>query len=94
MKLKQGDTVRVVGSRGTTKIRAILSSMHENIIFQLILGSLRLSYRADRWLVETLGINVGIPVLSIEWGMPAARDSSSSENSIRTNSGAHAISAQ
>jgi hypothetical protein len=27
-KLKPGDTVRVVGSRGTAKIRAILTSMH------------------------------------------------------------------
>jgi anaerobic selenocysteine-containing dehydrogenase len=26
MKLKRGDTVRVVGSRGTAKIRAILTS--------------------------------------------------------------------
>jgi hypothetical protein len=28
MKLKPGDTVRVVGSRPTAKIRAILMSMH------------------------------------------------------------------
>jgi hypothetical protein len=28
MKLKPGDTVRVVGARGTAKVRAILSSMH------------------------------------------------------------------
>lgn len=28
MKLKPGDIVRVVGTRGTAKIRAILSSMH------------------------------------------------------------------
>ena len=28
MKLNPGDTVRVVGSRGTAKIRAILTSMH------------------------------------------------------------------
>jgi hypothetical protein len=28
MKFKPGDTVRVVGSRGTAKIRAILTSMH------------------------------------------------------------------
>ena len=27
-KLKPGDTVRVVGERGTAKIRAILTSMH------------------------------------------------------------------
>ena len=27
-KLKPGDTVRVVGARGTAKIRAILSSVH------------------------------------------------------------------
>jgi hypothetical protein len=28
MKLKPGDTVRVVGSRGTAKIRAILTDVH------------------------------------------------------------------
>ena len=28
LKLKLGDTVRVVGSRGTAKISAILTSMH------------------------------------------------------------------
>jgi hypothetical protein len=28
MKLKPGDTVRVVGSRGTAKIRSILIGMH------------------------------------------------------------------
>jgi hypothetical protein len=28
VKLKPGDTVRVIGSRGTAKIRAILTSMH------------------------------------------------------------------
>jgi hypothetical protein len=28
MKLKPGDTVRVIGSRRTAKIRAILTSMH------------------------------------------------------------------
>jgi anaerobic selenocysteine-containing dehydrogenase len=28
LKLKPGDTVRVVGERGTAKIRAILTSMH------------------------------------------------------------------
>jgi hypothetical protein len=28
LKLKAGDTVRVVGSHGTAKIRAILTSMH------------------------------------------------------------------
>jgi len=27
-KLKPGDTVRVVGSRGTAKVRSILTSMH------------------------------------------------------------------
>jgi hypothetical protein len=28
VKLELGDTVRVIGSRGTAKIRAILTSMH------------------------------------------------------------------
>lgn len=28
MKLKPGDTVRVLGSRGTAKIRSILTAMH------------------------------------------------------------------
>lgn len=28
VKLKRGDTVRVVGTRGTAKIRVILTSMH------------------------------------------------------------------
>jgi hypothetical protein len=28
MKLKPGDTVRVVGARGTAKVGAILTSMH------------------------------------------------------------------
>jgi anaerobic selenocysteine-containing dehydrogenase len=28
MKLKPGDTVRVVGERGTAKIRAVLTTMH------------------------------------------------------------------
>jgi anaerobic selenocysteine-containing dehydrogenase len=28
MKLKPGDTVRVIGSRGTAKIRAVLTDVH------------------------------------------------------------------
>jgi hypothetical protein len=38
MKLKPGDTVRVVGSRGTAKIRAILSSMHGALLEKQIDG--------------------------------------------------------
>jgi len=32
VKLKHGDTVRVVGSRRTAKIRAILTSMHSALL--------------------------------------------------------------
>ncbi len=38
MKLKPGDTVRVVGSRGTAKIRAILSSVHGALLEKAIGG--------------------------------------------------------
>jgi hypothetical protein len=38
VKLKPGDTVRVVGSRGTAKIRAILTSMHGALLEKLIDG--------------------------------------------------------
>ena len=38
MKLKRGDTVRVVGSRGTAKIRAILNSMHGALLEKQING--------------------------------------------------------
>jgi hypothetical protein len=37
-KLKPGDTVRVVGSRGTAKIRAILTSMHGALLEKQIDG--------------------------------------------------------
>jgi hypothetical protein len=37
-KLKRGDTVRVVGSRGTAKIRAILTSMHGALLEKQIDG--------------------------------------------------------
>ena len=37
-KLKPGDTVRVVGSRGTAKIRAILTSMHGALLEKQIGG--------------------------------------------------------
>ena len=37
-KLKPGDTVRVVGSRGTAKIRAILTSMHGALLDKQIGG--------------------------------------------------------
>ncbi len=38
MKLKAGDTVRVVGSRGTAKISAILTSMHGAMLDKSIDG--------------------------------------------------------
>jgi hypothetical protein len=38
VKLKPGDTVRVVGSRGTAKIRAILSDMHGALLERQIDG--------------------------------------------------------
>ena len=38
MKLKPGDTVRVIGSRGTAKIRAILPSMHGALLEKQIDG--------------------------------------------------------
>jgi hypothetical protein len=38
MKLKPGDTVRVVGSRGTAQIRAILTSMHGALLEKQIDG--------------------------------------------------------
>jgi hypothetical protein len=38
MKLKQGDTVRVVGERGTAKIRAILTSMNGALLEKQIGG--------------------------------------------------------
>jgi hypothetical protein len=38
VKLKPGDTVRVVGSRGTAKIRAILTSMHGALLEKQIDG--------------------------------------------------------
>jgi hypothetical protein len=55
MKLKPGDTVRVVGSRRTAKVRAILSSMHGALLEKQIdgfrrwnLDELRLVKRAKR----------------------------------------------
>ncbi len=38
MKLKPGDTVRVFGSRGTAKIRSILTSMHGALLEKAIGG--------------------------------------------------------
>jgi hypothetical protein len=38
VKLKPGDTVRVVGARGTAKIRAILRSMHGALLEKRIRG--------------------------------------------------------
>jgi hypothetical protein len=38
LKFKPGDIVRVVGSRGTAKIRAILSSMHGALLERAIGG--------------------------------------------------------
>lgn len=37
-KLNPGDTVRVVGSRGTAKIRAILTSMHGALLERQLAG--------------------------------------------------------
>jgi hypothetical protein len=55
MKLKPGDTVRVVGSRGTTKIRSILTTMHGAMLEKQIdgfrnwnLDELRLVKRSDK----------------------------------------------
>jgi predicted RNA-binding protein YlqC (UPF0109 family) len=38
LKLKPGDTVRVIGSRGTAKIRAILTSIHGALLEKQIDG--------------------------------------------------------
>jgi len=38
LKLKPGDVVRVVGSRGTAKVRAILTSMHGALLEKQIDG--------------------------------------------------------
>jgi len=38
VKLRPGDTVRVIGSRGTAKIRAILASMHGALLEKQIDG--------------------------------------------------------
>lgn len=38
MKLKSGDTVRVIGSRGTAKIRSILTAMHGALLEKAIGG--------------------------------------------------------
>ena len=40
MKLKPGDTVRVIGERGTAKVRAILSSMH-GVLLEKAIGGFR-----------------------------------------------------
>jgi hypothetical protein len=49
VKLKPGDMVRVVGSRDTAKIRAILSSMHGALLEKAIDG-----FR--RWNLDELGL--------------------------------------
>jgi hypothetical protein len=38
MKLKPGDTVRVVGTQGTARIRSILTSMHGALLEKAIDG--------------------------------------------------------
>jgi hypothetical protein len=38
MKLKPGDTVRVIGSRGKAKVQAILTSMHGALLEKKIDG--------------------------------------------------------
>ncbi len=45
-RLKPGDTVRVVGERGTAKVRAILTSMHGALLEKQIDGLRRLMARA------------------------------------------------
>jgi hypothetical protein len=45
--LKPGDTVRVIGSRGTAKIRAILTAMH-GALLQTQIGGFR------RWNLDEL----------------------------------------
>jgi hypothetical protein len=47
MKLKAGDTVRVVGERGAAKIRSILTSMH-GALLQKQIGGFR------RWNLDEL----------------------------------------
>jgi len=56
MKLKPGDTVRVVGERGTAKVRAILTSMHGALLETQIGGFRRLN------LDELSLVNRGKPV--------------------------------
>jgi hypothetical protein len=40
MKLRPGDTVRVLGERGTSKVRAVLTSMH-GVLLQTRIGKFR-----------------------------------------------------
>jgi anaerobic selenocysteine-containing dehydrogenase len=47
VKLKPGDTVRVVGERGTAKVRAILTDMH-GALLQTQIGGFR------RWNLDEL----------------------------------------
>jgi hypothetical protein len=46
-KLQPGDTVRVVGERGTAKVRAILTSMH-GVLLETQIGGFR------RWNLDEL----------------------------------------
>jgi Apea-like HEPN len=54
VKLKPGDTVRVVGSRGTAKIRAILTSMHGALLENRGLRDVAIQLETDARLLEML----------------------------------------
>jgi hypothetical protein len=51
MKLRPGDTVRVVGERGTAKIRSILTSIHD-VLLEKRIGRFRNSNIDDIRLVK------------------------------------------
>src|SRR5260370_42308730 len=59
MKLKPGDAVRVVGSRGTAKIRAILTRMHGALLEKQIDGFRR--WNLDELRLVKRGKPVGEP---------------------------------
>jgi len=58
-KLEPGDTVRVVGSRGTAKFRAILSSMH-GALLETQIGGFR-HWNLDELRLVKRGKPVGEP---------------------------------
>ena len=59
VKLRPGDTVRVIGSRGTAKIRAILTSMHGALLEKQIDGFRR--WNLDELRLVKRGKPVGEP---------------------------------